>query len=83
MGILIREALAEDAGQLIRHLKEIGGESDNLSFGEGEFSAALEQEEMFLENLHNDKTSVFFVACKEDCRKWKLERNAAQNESSG
>ena len=35
MGILIREALAKDAGQLIRHLKEIGGESDNLSFGEG------------------------------------------------
>ena len=37
MGIVIREALAKDAGQLIRHLKEIGGESDNLSFGEGEF----------------------------------------------
>lgn len=65
MGIVIREALAEDAGQLIRHLKEIGGESDNLSFGEGEFSVTPEQEEMFLENLHNDKTSIFLVACKD------------------
>ena len=65
MGIVIREALAKDAGQLIQHLKEIGGESDNLSFGEGEFSVTPEQEEMFLENLHNDKTSIFLVACKD------------------
>ena len=65
MEIVVREATAKDAKELIRHLKAIGGESDNLSFGQDEFSATPEQEEMFLENIHNDKTSVFFVACKD------------------
>lgn len=43
----------------------MGGESDNLSFGENDFSVTPEQEEIFLETIHHEKTSVFFVACKD------------------
>lgn len=33
-GIIIREALAKDAEQMIEYLKIVGGETDNLTFGE-------------------------------------------------
>ena len=33
--IEIREALAEDAERLIEYMKIVGGETENLTFGEG------------------------------------------------
>lgn len=65
MGTLnIREALAEDAGQIIAYTKIVGGETENLTFGEAGFPITLEQEENFLKHVHEDKTSVYLVACK-------------------
>lgn len=65
MDIIIREALIEDAKQLIDYTKIIGGETENLTFGENGFPVTLEQEENFLKNVHNDKTSIHLVACKD------------------
>lgn len=64
MDIIIREALAEDAKQLIEYIKIVGGETENLSFGKDGFPVTLEQEEEFLKRVHDNKTSVHFVACK-------------------
>ena len=64
MGIIIREASVEDAKQIIAYLKIVAGETENLTFGESGFSITLEQEEKFLKRVHDDKTSVYLVACK-------------------
>ncbi len=63
--ITIREALAEDAERVIEYLKTVGGETDNLTFGEEGLSVTVEQEEQFLKNVHDDKTSVMLIACKD------------------
>ncbi|MDC7288934.1 GNAT family N-acetyltransferase [Blautia schinkii] len=62
--IKIREALAEDAEQIIAYTKLVGGETENLTFGESGFPITLEQEEKFLKHVHDDKTSVHLIACK-------------------
>ena len=41
MGIIIREASEEDAEQIIAYLKIVGGETENLTFGESGFSITL------------------------------------------
>lgn len=64
--IIIREAIAEDAKQLLDYTKLIGKESENLSFGKEGLSITREQEEAFLKQVHNDKTSVYLIACKND-----------------
>lgn len=65
MEIIIREAMAEDAEQIIAYTKIVGGETENLTFGETGFPVTLEQEEKFLKSVLNDKTSVHLVACKD------------------
>ena len=65
MEIIIREAMAEDAEQIIAYTKIVGGETENLTFGETGFPVTLEQEEKFLKSVSNDKTSVHLVACKD------------------
>lgn len=64
--IIIREAIAEDAKQLLDYTKLIGKESENLSFGKEGLSITREQEEAFLKQVHNDKASVYLIARKND-----------------
>lgn len=64
--MIIREACAEDAEQIIAYTKIIGQESDNLSFGEDGLPITIEQEVDFLKQVHEDKTSVHFIACEDD-----------------
>lgn len=63
-GIKIREALSEDAEQIIAYTKIVGQETQNLTFGESGFPITLEQEKEFLKSVHDDKTSVYLVVCK-------------------
>lgn len=63
-GIKIREALSEDAKQIIAYTKIVGQETQNLTFGESGLTITLEQEKEFLKNVHDDKTSVHLIACK-------------------
>lgn len=65
MEITIRQAVAEDAEQILAYTKIVGGETDNLTFGEAGFPATLEQEKEFLQSVYEDKTSVHLVACKD------------------
>ena len=45
--ILIREASEADAEALLAYVDTVSGESDNLTFGPGEFNITLEQERQF------------------------------------
>ncbi len=62
--IIIRESSAKDAAQLLEYFKIVGGETENLTFGESGLPVTVEQEEAFLKNVHDEKTSVHLIACK-------------------
>lgn len=54
----IRELTPDDAEQLIAYTKQIGGESDNLTFGADGFPVTVEQERGFLQSMAEDKHAV-------------------------
>lgn len=56
MEINIRKAVSSDAAALIGYLETIGGESDFLTFGQGEFGRSIEEEEKFIENAQEKRT---------------------------
>ncbi|BBK76728.1 hypothetical protein CBU03nite_01320 [Clostridium butyricum] len=44
----MREATVDDANDIIEYLNTVGGESNNLLFGEGEFKLTIEQEKTYI-----------------------------------
>jgi len=59
---IIRKAVKSDAKELIEYLNIIGGESDFLTFGAGQFEKNVEQEEEFLLSTSKKKNALFIIA---------------------
>lgn len=64
--ITLRKAKVSDAQMLLTYVNKIAGESNNLTFGEGEFTMSLKEEEDFLRSLEDKKNSLFIVAVKDE-----------------
>ncbi len=60
--LVIREAKIEDAATIIDYVNIIAGESENISFGPGEFKMTVEEEEKFIESTSKSKNNTFVVA---------------------
>lgn len=60
--ILIQEALREDATPLLEYIHQISEESDFLTFGPGEFTMTLEQEEAYLEKSLQTENCIYLLA---------------------
>ncbi|MBO8129767.1 MAG: GNAT family N-acetyltransferase [Peptococcaceae bacterium] len=60
--LLIREAVKKDAPGIIQYLYEIASESDFLTFGEGEISISVSEEEAFIEASAQTDNRLFIVA---------------------
>lgn len=60
--VIIRKANKSDAKALIEYLNVIGGESDFLTFGIGEFGESVEQEEDFIQNALRQENALFIIA---------------------
>jgi len=60
--VTLRKADVSDAAQLIEYLNIIGGESDFLTFGPGDFGHSVEAEAEFIENALKRKNALFLVA---------------------
>lgn len=60
--IEIGEAKVEDAEVVLQYLNVIGGESNQLLFGKGEFTNSLQEEENFINQLNCSKTSIMLLA---------------------
>lgn len=60
--VIIRKAVQSDAKGLIEYLNIIGGESNFLTFGIGEFEVSIEEEEEFISNALNKENALFIVA---------------------
>lgn len=60
--IIIKEADKTDSMKMIKYIEKISRESDNLTFGEGEFLITFQQEEEFIEMVSKQKNSLFIIA---------------------
>lgn len=59
--LILKKADVNDAEKMIEYLNIVGGESDNLLFGENEFRLSIEQEKSHLENMAKQETSMMLV----------------------
>ena len=59
MDYCIRQVRIEDAEQLIEYVDQVSGESDNLTFGKGEFKMPLDKEVTFLQSIVDDLPPVY------------------------
>ena len=61
----IREAKPEDALEIIQYLKEVGGQSDYLTFGPEGLPVTPQAEAAMLEHKHKEVGSVIYLAHRE------------------
>ena len=64
--LIIREARKEDAAALISYVNTVAGESDNLTFGVGEFNKTVGQEEAYIESLAGNPSATMLVGTVDD-----------------
>ncbi len=62
MNITIERAKPQDAAEMLEYLKDIGGESDNLTFGAEGLPFTAEQEQAWMEEIEDSTHSAVFVA---------------------
>ena len=62
MNITIEKAKVSDAAGVLEYLKKIGGETDNLTFGEEGLPFGVEDEKKYIKSLENSTSSVMFLA---------------------
>lgn len=62
MDIIIQRASANDAQELIEYLKQVGGETDNLTFGAEGIPITVEDEKKFLSQQEFSKDNIIVVA---------------------
>lgn len=64
--LIIREASKEDAQLIIDYLNQVGGESDNLLFGENDCRISVKEEERIIENFNRFNNQILCLAYLED-----------------
>ena len=62
MNLTVLKAVPEDAGEIIEYLKTVGGESDNLLFGEEGLPISIEQEEELIRRVNGGEKSAMLLA---------------------
>lgn len=60
--LTLRHAKPDDAQQLINYLNQVSGESENITFGPGEFGMSVEEERTFLIQNAQQPTSLYLIA---------------------
>ncbi len=63
---IIREATGDDARALLAYVNDIAGESDNLTFGPGEFAKGVKEETEFLERTFRSTNCLCLLALDGD-----------------
>ncbi|WP_184311737.1 GNAT family N-acetyltransferase [Anaerosolibacter carboniphilus] len=59
--MILREAVPEDAEAMITFVNQVAGESDNLTFGPGEFAVTLDQEKSILAEFQQGLNQLFLI----------------------
>ena len=66
MGIRIEKAVPSDAAKLLEYLKQVGGETDNLTFGPEGMPFSVEAEAEFISSMENSIDNVMLLAKCDD-----------------
>ncbi len=64
--LVVREAAPPESAALLAYLEQVAGESDNLTFGPGEFEMSVEQEEAFLQSCHESPLMLYIAGYVDD-----------------
>lgn len=59
--LVIRRPVAEDAEKMVEYLNIVGGESDNLLFGKGEFRLSVEKEAEYIKSISSDNNTLMLL----------------------
>lgn len=62
MSIIIEKASSTDAASILEYLKQVGGETDNLTFGEEGMPFSVEAEEAFLSGMEDSCDDIMLIA---------------------
>ena len=62
MGIRIEKAAPSDAAMLLEYLKQVGGETDNLTFGPEGMPFSVEAEAEFISSMENSIDNIMLLA---------------------
>ena len=62
MDFLVRSIKEDDAAEILDYLELISSESDNITFGPGEFNMPLEKETAFLKSIVESDNGIMYVA---------------------
>jgi RimJ/RimL family protein N-acetyltransferase len=60
--LILRRAEPQDAENLLAFVEQVAGESENITFGPGEFEISVEQERVFLQQVAGSPTSLYLIA---------------------
>ena len=63
--IQIREAAPQDAQAILSYMRQIGAETDNLTYGAQGLPITVGQEQAFLQDMRDDAHCVFYCAWKD------------------
>lgn len=66
MGIRIEKAVPSDAAMLLEYLKQVGGETDNLTFGPEGMPFSVEAEAEFISSMENSIDNIMLLAKCDD-----------------
>ncbi len=59
--LMLRHPQPEDAPKILEYLNTVGGESDNLLFGAGEFTLTEEQEAGYIKRVNEDPNDMMII----------------------
>ena len=62
MSIRIEKAMPSDAAMLLEYLKQVGGETDNLTFGPEGMPFSVEAEAEFISSMENSQDDIMLLA---------------------
>ena len=66
MSIRIEKATPSDAAKLLKYLKQVGGETDNLTFGPEGMPFSVEAEAEFISSMENSIDNIMLLAKSDD-----------------
>lgn len=59
--LVMRRPCPDDAAKIIEYLNIVGGESDNLLFGENEITFSVEEEKVFITNINKAANTLMIL----------------------
>ncbi len=62
MNIVIERACASDAAQILEYLKQVGGETDNLTFGKEGMPFSVAEEADYIAKMENSHDDIMLTA---------------------